>query len=182
LPATAVCQHEAVQRVVVLGPGGAGKSVLATAISRRTGLPVVHMDVLFWRPGWKPAARDRALHDLEAAIAGDRWIVDGDFLPADGEHADSRFDRADTVIFLDLPRRTCLWRVLTRRVRDRGRARPDLPEGCSEGFDARLLRWIWSYPKVDRPRVLALLGRLDHHLAVHRLRSPSEVERLLETL
>jgi adenylate kinase family enzyme len=181
-PATAVCQREAVQRVVVLGPGGAGKSVLATEISRRTGLPVVHLDPLFWRPGWKPAPRGEALRDLEAAIAGDHWILDGNFLPNEGGRGGARFERADTVVFLDLPRRTCLWRVLTRRVRDRARARPDLPEGCSEGFDLALLRWIWSYPKVDRPRVLALLGRLEARVAVHHVRSPAEAERLLATL
>src|SRR5688572_21132916 len=75
----------AVQRVVVLGPGGAGKSVLASSIARRTGLPVVHLDVLFWRPGWTPAPREEALRALRAAIAADRWVLDGNFLPEHGE-------------------------------------------------------------------------------------------------
>ncbi len=98
------------ERVVIIGPGGAGKSELARSIARRTGLPVVHLDLLFWREGWTPAPRKDALGRLDKAIAGDRWILDGNFLEAGGE--DRRFNRADTVIFLDLPRRTCLWRVL----------------------------------------------------------------------
>ena len=61
------------ERVVILGPGGAGKSELASAIARRTGLPVVHLDRLFWRPGWRPAPRDEARRDLAAAIAAERW-------------------------------------------------------------------------------------------------------------
>ena len=169
------------ERVVVLGPGGAGKSELAATISRRTGLPVVHLDVLFWREGWTPAPRDEALRDFLAAVAGERWIVDGNFLDDFG-HDDPRFERADTVIFLDLPRRTCLWRVLKRLVRDRGRRRPDLPEGAYEGFDLALLRWIWRYPRTDRPRVLRMLADLDERVDVRHLRSRSDVQRYLETL
>jgi adenylate kinase family enzyme len=169
------------ERVVILGPGGAGKSELATSLSRRTGLPVVHLDVLFWREGWTSAPRDEALRDLAAAIAGDRWILDGNFQGDEGAGEDARFDRADTVIFLDLARSICLWRVLRRLVRDRGRSRPDLPEGSSESFDFALLRWIWSYPKTDRPRVLGLLARLgERGVDIHHLRSPADVRRFLD--
>lgn len=167
------------QRVVILGTGGAGKSELATSISRRTGLTVVHLDVLFWRHGWTPAPREEALRDVAAAIANDRWILDGNFLSAEG---DARFDPADTVIFLDLSRATCIWRVLKRLMRDRRRSRPDLPEGCRESFDLSLLRWIWRYPRTDRPGVLGILDRLDRQVDVHRLRSPSEVRQYVEAL
>ena len=168
------------ERVVILGPGGAGKSELARAIASRTGLPVVHLDRLFWRPGWTPAPREEALRDLDAAVAGERWILDGNFLEFDGR--DARFERADTVIFLDLPRATCFRRVLTRLARDRRRSRPDLPEGCREGFDLELLRWIWRYPHTDRPRVLDLLAGLDRRVDVRRLRSRAAVRRYLESL
>ena len=165
---------------MILGPGGAGKSELATRISRRTGLPVVHLDVLFWRSGWTPTPRAEAMRDLAAAIAGERWILDGNFLAADGD--DPRFGRADTVILLDLPRRTCLWRVLRRLVRDRRRSRADLPEGCAEGFDLPFLRWIWRYRRVDRPRVLGILAGLDGRMDVRHLRSRADVRRYLESL
>jgi hypothetical protein len=72
--------------------------------------------------------------------------------------------------------------VLKRLVRDRNRTRPDLPEGCAEGFDLPLLRWIWRYHETDRPRVLALLAGLDPHAAVHHIRSAAEVRRYLESL
>jgi adenylate kinase family enzyme len=169
------------ERVVLLGPGGAGKSELATRLSSKTGLPVVHLDPIFWREGWKPAPREEARATLAKAFAGERWILDGNFLDEAGA-GDARFDRADTVVFLDLARATCLWRVLSRLVRDRRRARPDLPEGCSEGFDPALLRWIWRYPRTDRPRVLALLSNLDGRTDVHHLRSRADVRRYLETL
>lgn len=166
---------------MILGPGGAGKSELATLLSRRTGLPVVHLDVLFWREGWKPAPRDEARRALAEAIAGERWILDGNFFDEAGAD-DARFSRADTVVFLDLPRATCLRRVLSRLVRDRRRTRPDLPEGCREGFDPYLLRWIWRYPRTDRPRVLEILSSLDGRTDVHHLRSRADARRYVETL
>ncbi len=168
------------QRVVILGSVGAGKTVLANAISRRTGLPVVHLDVLFWRSGWTPAPREDAFRDLAAAVASERWILDGNFL---SDAPDARFERADTVIFLDLSRATCLWRVLERVVRERGRSRADLPPGCAEGFGLSLLRWIWSYPKVERPRVLRILEELrERGVQVHHLRSSADVERFVAGL
>jgi adenylate kinase family enzyme len=169
------------ERVVILGSAGAGKTTLAAGIARRTGLPVVHLDPVFWRPGWAAAPQDEARREL-ATLAGEpRWVLDGNFLPAQGAD-DPRFTRADTVVFLDISRARCLWRVLRRLVADRGRSRPDLPEGCWEGFDLPLLRWIWRYPAADRPRVLRLLGTLPGHVGVHRLRSGADVRRFLRHL
>jgi adenylate kinase family enzyme len=166
-----------VERVVVLGPGGAGKSELARLLGERTGLPVVHFDRLFWGPGWEPVPRAEAQRRLTEAVAGDRWILDGNFLDLGVD--DPRFARADTVFFLDLPRRTCLRRALWRLVRDRGRARPDLPDGASEGFDWPFLRWIWRYPHEDRPRVLRLLEALPAGVDVRHLRSADALTKSL---
>jgi adenylate kinase family enzyme len=168
-----------VERVVILGCGGAGKSTLARQIAARTGLPVVYLDRLFWAPGWTPAPEAEARAALDAAAAGERWILDGEFLLHEG--GELRFARADTVVFLDLPRRTCLRRALTRLVRHRRRARPDLPEGCRETVDLPFLRWIWTYGRRRRPRILQLLQRLDG-TAVYRLRSPVEVRQFLDAL
>ena len=169
------------RRIAIIGPGGAGKSTLATLISRRTGLPVAHLDPLFWRAGWTPAPREAALRELDAVSSREEWILEGNFLP-DGGGTDARFERADTVVFLDLPRTTCLARVLKRLVRDRGRSRPDLPPGCAEGLDLAFMRWVWSYPTTTRPRVLELLARIGPNVEVHRLRSRAEVQRFLDNL
>jgi adenylate kinase family enzyme len=163
-----------VERVAIIGSGGAGKSHLATQIAARTGLPVVHLDPLFWRAGWQAAPAEEARRALHEAIAGDRWILDGNFL-SDPPAADPRFSRADTVIFIDRARAVCLWRAISRLMRDRHRWRPDLPEGCSEGFDLPFLQWVWSYPRTTRPGVLALLRELDHRIDTVHLRSNADV-------
>jgi adenylate kinase family enzyme len=168
------------QRVVILGPGGAGKSDLARVLAQRTGLPVEHLDVVFWKPGWTRGSREDDARDLAAAIAGDRWILDGDFLGVEG--SEERFERVDTVIFLDVSRATCFRRVLKRALLDRGRSRSDLPAGCDEGFDLDLLRWIWGYPRRDRPRILGILSGLDGRVDVRHLRTRSDVQRYLGSL
>ena len=170
------------ERVVVLGPAGAGKSAFARELSHRTGLPVVHLDRIFWGGGWARAPAESVRPQFRDAVAGDRWILDGNFLGDRRLDEDARFERADTVVFLDLARRTCFRRVLTRAVRDRGRRRPDLPEGAYEGFDLPLLRWMWTYPTKERPRVLELLAQLKNGVDVHHLRSPRDVKRFLRTL
>lgn len=173
------------RRVLILGPGGAGKSQLARTIASRTGLPVVHLDVVFWGPGWSAAPRQRAVEQLQAAVAGERWIIDGNFLQDVDD--DGRLRRADTIVFLDLPRWLCILRVLKRLLRDRGRRRPDLPEGADESFDPDGLRWIWRYHNTDRPNVLRLLADHDRQAgqqaaAVHHLRTRTEVRHFIAGL
>jgi adenylate kinase family enzyme len=168
-----------VQRVAIMGPGGSGKSMLAEALASRTGLPVVYLDPIFWRPGWVPAPEEEARAALAEAVAGERWIIDGNFLE-DGEPG-ARFERADTVVFLDMPTAVCLGQALWRLARDRRRDRPDLPVGAREGLDLPFLRWILTYRRAERPRVLALLAGLDRRIAVYRLTSRREVRGFVES-
>jgi adenylate kinase family enzyme len=165
-----------VNRVVVLGNGGSGKSELSRELSRRTGLPVVHLDPLFWKPGWKPGARDEFRRAVDEVAAGERWIIDGNFINS----GDTRLARADTAIFLDLPRRVSMSRALRRFVRDRRTNRPDLPEGCREGLDWAFLKWMWNFDRDDRPQILERLEQSEADV-VH-LRSPADVTRYLESL
>jgi adenylate kinase family enzyme len=152
-----------VRRVVVVGPGGSGKTVFAERLSQRTGIPVVHLDRIFYRDGWNEVPREEAVGELERAIAGDRWIVDGNFLDA----GDSRFARADTVVFLDPPRWLCLLRIVRRRIRDRGKERPDLPG--PEGLDWEFMKWTWRYPhELDLPNVVRLRSRADGDAMIRR--------------
>jgi adenylate kinase family enzyme len=147
------------RRVLVIGCGGAGKSTLARELAVRTGLPLVHLDRLYWKPGWTqtPPAEWQAV--VRGVIAGERWLLDGSY----GSTLELRLAAADTAIYLDLPRRTCLRRALSRWLRGRGRTRPDLPDGCPESFDLEFLRWIWSYPTRHRPRTLARLDEFERH-------------------
>lgn len=169
------------RRVLVIGSGGSGKSTLAARIGTRMGLPVVHLDALYWRPGWvsTPAAEWAEL--VGAIAARDRWVMDGNY----GGTLEARLRACDTVIFLDTPRLVCLWRVLARWARHRGRSRPDMGPNCPERLDGeflQFLRWVWSYPSRQRPAILARLQEAAGEKRVFVLRSAADVERFVAGL
>ena len=98
------------ERILVIGSPGSGKSTLARQLGERTGLPVHHLDQLYWRPGWvEPDAKTRRAQ-VRALAAGPGWIIDGTYagtLPV-------RLATADKVVLLDLSPLRCFWRVIRR--------------------------------------------------------------------
>lgn len=161
-------------RIAIVGSGGSGKSTLARELGRALGLPVVHLDREFWKAGWVPTERTAWEARTRELVAGDAWVMDGNF----GGTMELRLAAADTVVFLDLPRPVCLWRVVRRRIVNRGRSRPDMTAGCHEKLDLEFLRWVWHYPNEARPAVLTRLARLEGKRVV-RLRSAREVRAFL---
>ena len=163
------------RRILIIGPGGAGKSTLARKMGARLGLEVFHLDRLYWRPGWVETPKDEWLKLVEGLTARDSWIIDGNYSGT----LDLRLARCDTVIFLDLPRPVCLWRVLKRRLAYRAVARPDMAEGCPEELRLKFALWVWDYQRRSRPKVLARLAAPGDGKQIIRLRSRREVERFL---
>jgi adenylate kinase family enzyme len=154
-------------RYVIVGNGGAGKSTLARRLSEITRLPVVHLDRLFWQPGWIETPKD-AWRALQADVfAGEAWIADGNY----GGSMEIRLARADCVVLLDYSRIVCVMGVLRRVVRYRDGSRPDLAEGCPERFDLAFVRYVWNYNRDSRPRVLAKIREHAGDAVVVRLRS-----------
>lgn len=158
------------QRVLIVGSGGAGKSTLARQLGECTGLPVVHLDVHFWQAGWQSVSRETFDAFLAQALAEGRWIMDGNY----DRTLTWRLERADTLIFLDLSRWICLYRIFARVWRYRGRTRPDLAPGCPEQVDRAFTRWVWRYPIDVRPQMLEHLeaartaGKTVVHLRTRR--------------
>jgi adenylate kinase family enzyme len=141
------------RRILLIGPGGSGKSTLATRIGERMGLPVVHLDTFYWRPGWVEPSREEWLAILRPLLAQDAWVMDGNF----GGTLNERLAAADTVVFFDLPPLLCLWRALWRYSRYRGRSRPDMASGCPEKIDLEFLIWILTYRARKRRSLLPKL-------------------------
>jgi adenylate kinase family enzyme len=159
---------------MIVGGPGSGKSTLARALGARTGLPVRHMDLIHWQPGW--VERDRAEKDrlTRAVHAEDAWIFEG----GHSRTYDERAARADTLIWLDLPVGLRLWRVVRRWLTWWGRTRPDLPEDCPERLDPEFIRFILRTRSSARARIGRVVA--EHpQLEVHRLRSPREVQQFL---
>jgi adenylate kinase family enzyme len=150
------------KRVIVIGSGGAGKSTFARELAARTGLPLIHLDREFWKPGWVETASDEFVEHVRRLSAGDAWIMVGNF----GGSLSVRIERCDAIVFFDLPRLVCLYGALRRWLVFRNRGRPDLAEGCPERLDAAFLRWIWDFPRKSRPRIVAALQASGPHVEV----------------
>lgn len=163
------------RRVLVIGSGGSGKSTVSTRLGRILGLPVVHLDQLYWKPGWVETEKKEWAETVRETISRETWILDGNYSGTLPE----RVEACDTVVFLDIPRLVCLWRVLVRVMRHHGRPRPDMPDGCPEKLNIPFLVWIWNYPVRTRRKVLSLLSTYRGSKDVIHLRTRNDVESFL---
>ena len=146
------------ERILIIGCGGAGKSTLARQLGKKLDLPVVHLDTLFWKPGWVQESREEFDRKLSVELEKPRWILDGNF----NRTMPQRMAKCDTIIYLDFPRLTCLMGVIKRIVTTYGKVRPDMGDGCPERFDLEFLRWVWNYNKNNRERNYQLLSEAAH--------------------
>jgi adenylate kinase family enzyme len=163
------------QRIMIIGGPGSGKSTLARDLGARLGLPVIHFDPMFWAPCWVQRSRTETLALISAAALQDAWVMDGNH----SETYDLRADRADLIIFLDLPRRLRVWRILKRRVRYNGQTRPDMPANCPERLDLEFLMFVWRWDQTSRPKALALLDQRQGRTRTVRLTGPAQVRQFL---
>jgi adenylate kinase family enzyme len=163
------------QRILVIGSGGAGKSTVARELAAILDLPLIHLDAEYWRPGWtKPPAEWWTIR-VDALVARPKWVMDGNY----GGTLDRRLGRSDAVILLDLPRTVCLWRVLKRWIRYVGRTRPDVAPGSPERLTWEFVKWIWNYPSKSLPGILQRLDRTGPDQRVVILSSTRQVKDFL---
>jgi adenylate kinase family enzyme len=154
------------QRVLVIGCSGAGKSVFARKLGEATGLPVVHLDQIYWRAGWNEPDSSEWRQAAIKLVREPRWIQDGNY----GSTLDMRLSYADTVFFFDTPRWTNLTGVLRRIWQHYGQTRPDLADGCPERIDWSFLKYVWTFNHKQRPRTVASLRAFNGTLVTFRSR------------
>jgi adenylate kinase family enzyme len=151
------------RRVVILGPGASGKSTVAIHLSEITGLPVIELDKLFWRPGLVATPRDQWVKVQERLVGENGWIIDGDLGPYDA--VEVRLHAADTIIFLDFSLVRCAWRAI-RRSRER----------------ADFWLWLLRYRRQSRPFLMEAMANYAAHATLHVLRNPEAIRRLFTDL
>jgi adenylate kinase family enzyme len=164
------------RRILILGCPGSGKTTFALKLGALWRLPVVHLDKLFWNPGWVAKSAYEFRKRIENAVSGDEWIIDGNY----GNTLPMRLERCELVIYFDLPRLSSLYGVLKRALTSRGKTRPDMGDGCPERLDREFLRYAWNFKKDKADRNKFIVNASGK--PVVWLRSRRDVRRYLKGL
>src|SRR5580658_9074848 len=151
------------KRVVIVGPGASGKSTLAVHLGEITGVPVIELDKVLWRPGLVATPRDRWVEIQQRLVQEDAWIMDGDLGPYDA--VEVRLRAADTVIFLDFSLVRCAWRAI-RRSRER----------------ADFWRWLLAYRYQSRPNLRSAIANHAPSATLYVFRRPKALARFVTDL
>lgn len=163
------------RRILIVGNSGGGKSTLARRLGEKLGLPVVHLDILFWKPGWIESERSEFRARVAEALAGPAWVCDGNFTSS----YDQRMPLADTIVWIEQPRWLCVFRVIWRAISYRRGGRPDMAEGCQETLDLKFYGWVWTFDAQVKPKLEAALAEHGAHARVVRLTSDREIAAFL---
>ena len=139
---------------MIIGCCGAGKSTLAKKLQQRVPLELIHLDQHYWQTNWVEPSKEVWEETVRQLVKKEQWIMDGNY----GGTMPIRMQRADTIIYLDYPIRTCFWRVLKRIWTYHGVVRPDMPDGCAERFDLAFLHYVLTYNIKKKKQLLARLA------------------------
>jgi adenylate kinase family enzyme len=175
-----------VQRVSVVGTSGSGKSTLGAALAKRLGTGFLELDSVFHQPGWVPLPEEEFRRRVGDAVAGERWVIDGNY----SKVRDIVWARADTVVWLDLPKRIVMRRIIWRTL-GRMAWRKELWNGNRERWrnlfsldkEESVVAWAWQTHAKNRVKYAAAMAdQANAELHFVRLRNPAEVRRFLRSV
>lgn len=161
-----------VDRIAVIGCGGSGKTYLANQLAAHLGLPLTHLDAVYYDHDWNPLPATEFQAIQERLVAPPRWLIEGNYAST----LEIRLAAATTVIFLDLPPTTCLAGILQRRWRYRGGQHTN---GVYDRITWSFVRYIWGYRTTMRPKVHALLSEHGRSANLIVLTSRTDINRYL---
>lgn len=165
------------ERILIIGCSGSGKSRLARELKEKLGLPVIHLDQLWLKEGWNHITREEFDSRLAMAMNMDRWIIDGNY----SRTIPQRLPKCDTIIYLDFDRWECLLGVIQRVIRFHGKVRPDMAGGCPERFDWEFIKFVWNFNKNNRVMNYTYLAQAKHAKQIV-LKNRREVRAFLKSL
>lgn len=163
-------------RILIIGCPGSGKTTLSKILAEKRKLPLVHLDKIFWNSGWQQKSQEEFDAELAEILDTDCWIIDGNY----SRTLPERLEKADMVIHLDYPTRVCIWRVLKRVMTNYGKTRSDMGENCPERFDIEFLKYVWGFRKHYLPKMQSCLRESD--IKVITIRTEKERKAFLKSL
>ena len=166
-------------RVIVIGGNGSGKSTFAKQLATVTQLPLVHLDRILWYGNWQTREREEFDALLQAELEKKRWIIDGNY----NRTIPLRLSYCDTVFYFDFSTLRCLWGVTRRVLTNLGRVRDDMGGNCRERFSLSFYKSILGFNKAHRKQYHKLLeeaGKDGKTVVIFHNRR--QVKRYLNTL
>jgi len=165
------------QRILILGPSGSGKSYLGRMLGVKLDLNILHLDYYFWKPDWKTPTSEKWNEILVNLLNKRKWVMDGNY----ANTLELRCKFADTVIFLECNRFRCLKRCWFRFLKYRGKTRPDMNSGCKEKFDWEFVKWIWNFTRDIEPEILRIIENSEG-IKFLKLKDRKEIDNFLDNL
>ncbi|MFT8320981.1 MAG: topology modulation protein [Bacillus sp. (in: firmicutes)] len=170
------------KRIMVIGvSAGVGKSTFARRLGELLQLKVYHLDAYFWKPNWVEASLEEFVSAQQIILQKKKWIVEGSY----NNTFELRVKSADTIIYLELPLRVCLYRVIKRWLTNLGKTRMDMGKGCKEKLDWRFLKFIittyFSRKKKMKARLKAIQEK-DLQKQIILLQTKKDIEAYLVKL
>ncbi len=164
-------------KIVIIGCCGAGKTYLSQALSKQLKIPVYHLDTIYWKPNWVESDMQDFQLKQDKIIAKSQWIIDGNY----SKTMDARLQKADTVIFLDLPTLVCLKSIVSRYLKFRNKTRPDMGGDNKEQLTLEFLHYAFSFRRTHRPKIIEKLSTSDQSKSIIFLNSRSKVNEFIQS-
>ena len=167
-------------RIMIFGFSGGGKSTLARKMGEILGIEPTHFDAIHWLPNWVESTREYKREVIKPILERDRWIIEGNYRHI---YWQERLELADTVIFIDVNRFTCMYQAWKRSRIYKGKTRPDMGEGCTEKFDLEFAKWVFFKGRKKRRDYLETMKMLkDTGKDTYILKGKKDINKFLKGL
>lgn len=166
------------ERILIIGCAGAGKTTLSRRLGEKLNLPVVHLDSIFWSPGnWEHLEKEDFDNALRLELEKSQWIIEGNY----DRTLTMRLNCCDTVIWLDYSGFVCMIRWFKRMIVNRGKVRVDMAPGCREKFEWEFAKDIWTFNKEKRSKYEAMFAEQTDK-KIFRFKTCRQLEQFLQSL
>ena len=166
------------QRILVTGCCGAGKSTFSKKLKSILKLELIHLDQYYHKPNWEEPEKDEWEKIVYTLVKKPSWIMDGHF----SETMDIRIKSADTIIYLDYPTLKCFWRVIIRIFKYHGSVRFDMAKGCKEQFDLEFLHFVLTFNRKNRKKFIQKINLVKDEKKVFVFKTDKQADKFLSQI